>query len=70
MPSCPKCGASMEEGFIADAWDRINRGVSAWIEGTPEKSFWFGVRLGAKRRITTSTYRCTKCGYLESYARS
>jgi ribosomal protein L37E len=69
MLSCSKCGAPMEEGFTVDAWDRVNRVVSTWVDGTPEKSFWFGVRLGGKRRIETKTFRCTKCGYLESYAR-
>jgi len=59
----------MEEGFIVDALDRVNRVVSTWIDGTPEKSFWNGVRLRGKRRIETKTFRCTACGYLESYAK-
>jgi predicted RNA-binding Zn-ribbon protein involved in translation (DUF1610 family) len=70
MSSCPKCGAPMEEGFIVDAFDRVQRVVSTWVEGAPEKSLWNGVRLRGKRRIGTKTFRCTKCGYLESYARS
>jgi len=70
MSICPKCGAPMEEGFIVDAFDRVQRVVSTWVEGAPEKSLWNGVRLRGKRRIGTKTFRCTKCGYLESYARS
>jgi hypothetical protein len=43
---------------------------TAWIDGPPERSFWAGLRLKGHRRLPLKTYRCTRCGYLESYAPS
>lgn len=43
--------------------------VSAWVEGPPEKSFWTGTKVPAEKRIPIGTFRCPKCGFLESYAR-
>ena len=65
---CPKCRSRMEEGFIQDAGQH---GVQTgkWIEGAPEKSFWTGVKTKGKRQFEVHTYRCSRCGYLEAYAR-
>jgi hypothetical protein len=71
---CPKCRGAMEVGFILDN-SYGARLVSSWVEGKPERSKFLGfqqpgsARVGKKRTIETSTYRCTGCGYLESYAR-
>lgn len=70
MPThdCPKCRARMEEGFVLDS-SRYGIGVSRWVEGTPEKSLWHGMKTKGKRQMDVTTYRCTRCGYLELYAR-
>lgn len=67
-PKCPRCGIDMQEGFILDRAHNNRGGASLWVEGTPEKSFWTGIRTRGleKRRITS--YRCMRCGLLESYA--
>lgn len=66
--NCPKCQSKMTEGFIVDqGYGR--RFVSQWVEGVPEIGFWMGVKLSTQRRIDAKTYRCTSCGYLESYAK-
>ncbi len=66
--SCPKCRGSMKEGFILDnAYGSLQ--VSAWIEGAPQKSRWFGVKLRGRRSIRVASFRCDRCGYLESYAK-
>lgn len=64
---CPKCDGQMEEGYVLD--HTYGTCVQArWIQGKPVRSFWFGLRLsGAEQRLVRS-YRCTKCGFLESYA--
>lgn len=69
-PVCPKCGASMEAGFIIDKGER-GGSVNApeWAEGEPTPSFWTGLALRGRERHPVSTYRCTGCGYLESFAR-
>jgi hypothetical protein len=66
---CPKCGGRMQEGFIVDRFDKIHRVVSAWVEGTPQKTFWTGLRLKGRKTIEVRALRCDKCGFLESYAK-
>ena len=65
--SCVKCGGEMEEGFVLDNTSRA-RMQSEWVEGAPERSRWMGVRLKGKEQLPILTFRCSQCGYLESYA--
>lgn len=65
--SCPRCGGSMDEGYIIDETHGTMK-RQAWAQGAPEYSFWFGLKLRGKKRLDVSTYRCGRCGYLESYA--
>lgn len=65
--SCPKCNSSMVEGFVVDN-SYGSRTVSNWVEGAPKKSFWAGVKLGGQRQLPVQTWRCGRCGFLESYA--
>jgi hypothetical protein len=58
----------METGFILD-YTHGGVAQAAWVEGPPVKSFWLGINLKGKRRVPVETYRCPKCGVLESYAR-
>jgi hypothetical protein len=66
-PRCPKCDGQMEEGFMLDRTYGAQL-PSQWVEGEPEKSFWFGTRTAGREILRVTTYRCRKCGYLESYA--
>ena len=66
-PTCPKCGAPMEEGFILDN-AHGTRVQSEWIEGLPERTRWTGLKLKGKEHLPVTTFRCLQCGYLESYA--
>jgi predicted nucleic-acid-binding Zn-ribbon protein len=63
---CPKCRAEMEPGFVLEQ----TYGAMTWVEGTPERSIWTGIKLKGRERIPVTTFRCTSCGYLESYATS
>ena len=63
MITCPKCQGAMEQGFVAD------RVLTRWIEGALETSVLGWPKIRGKRKIPISTNRCTKCGYLELYAR-
>lgn len=66
-PTCPKCSIDMEEGFMID--HAYGERLSAeWIEGKPVKSFWTGVKVPTGANHPVVTYRCTRCGYLDSYA--
>ena len=65
---CPKCDSPMVQGFIAD-FGHAHITVSTWVEGPPEKSFWYGTKVPAARCVPIGTFRCSTCGFLESYAR-
>lgn len=64
---CPKCGGRLEEGYVPD---RTRHGIkqATWIEGKPERSFWTGLRVHGRVQYPILTYRCSRCGLLESYA--
>ena len=57
----------MEEGFVMD---RMHGGAlpSNWVSGEPVSSFWTGTKLTGKTQYRVKTFRCARCGYLESYA--
>jgi hypothetical protein len=57
----------MEEGYVLDE-SYGERRQSTWVSGSPEPSFWTGLKTRGKERLPVSTYRCSRCGYLESYA--
>lgn len=63
---CHKCSATMEAGFI------VERSFGNWqdvsIGGKPEHSLLRGVKLLDKPQLKVVTFRCPKCGLLESYA--
>jgi lipopolysaccharide biosynthesis regulator YciM len=42
--------------------------VGEWIEGEPEHALFQMLKLKGRRRLPATTYRCERCGYLESYA--
>ena len=57
----------MEPGFIVDEGYGTHT-VAKWIAGEPEKSMWTGLKTRGKDKLDVTTYRCRRCGYLESYA--
>lgn len=69
MPAqCAKCGGEMAAGFVLDKGYGTAE-VTAWQEGEPQKSFWHGLtKQAGKAEYEITTWRCTCCGYLESYA--
>ena len=64
---CPKCGGGMAKGFIVDN-THGGSGVSGWVEGEPARSIWTGLKLRGRTKLELRTWRCRRCGYLESYA--
>jgi predicted RNA-binding Zn-ribbon protein involved in translation (DUF1610 family) len=65
-PKCLRCGTEMEEGFVPDRAAAVF--VPSWVRGQPEKSFWTGTKISTKEQYPIRTFRCPKCGCLESYA--
>lgn len=61
---CFRCKTHMLVGLVVDArWLMPSR----WIEGNPERN-WLGLKTKGKPILEIKTYRCPKCGYLESNA--
>ncbi len=65
---CPKCNGEMVQGFTFES-EGPKRMVSTWVEGAPEKSFWQSAKVSADKCVPVGTFRCSACGFLESYAR-
>jgi len=66
--NCPKCQSTMQEGWVLDN-THGGRAVAAWVEGEPKKSIWVGVKLDGKQPIEIESWRCTRCGFIEQYAK-
>jgi hypothetical protein len=66
--SCPKCNGSMEQGYVIDRNDPLVA-VSQWTAGAPHYSFWRGTTRSPGGTLAIGTFRCSQCGFLESYAR-
>lgn len=67
---CPKCKKAMGTGFLIDRGESDRKHLVQWVEGIPQKSFWTGIATSKRLMLPVTTYRCTGCGYLESYART
>ena len=65
---CLRCGGTLERGFVADKAHYSVPELQKWVEGAPEHSFWSGIKLKNREVIPVMTYRCERCGFLESYA--
>jgi hypothetical protein len=68
-PMCSTCRVAMEEGFMVDHGHLNSPTQAAWADGAPRRS-WFGnIKLRGTVQIAAVTYRCPRCGVLQSYAR-
>ena len=66
---CSKCGALMEIGFIPEFSYPQGIILNSWIKGKPEYGVWSGgPKIRRKEMLPVLSYRCSACGYLESYA--
>ena len=66
--NCSKCNGQMEEGLVVD----LNyKGAipSMWVEDSAGDRGVVGAVDNHKRKVKTITYRCSNCGFLDSYAR-
>ena len=65
---CLRCKATMEMGFVVDHDHGGSMQEQEWVEGDVVKSFWVGIKTKGRQKRNVRTYRCPRCGYLESYA--
>ena len=66
-PKCAKCGADMEEGHIPEQ-PQGQRQIAMWSAGKPNLTVYSSARIISTQARPICAFRCTKCGYLESYA--
>jgi hypothetical protein len=58
----------MESGWVPDN-TQAGFMQQNWSAGEPQPSFWTGLKVEKKDQVVpVTTLRCSKCGYLESYA--
>lgn len=57
----------MIEGFILDE-AHVARMVARWVAGKPERSLRSGTHVEGREQHLIRSFRCEKCGFLESYA--
>jgi hypothetical protein len=62
---CIRCRAQMEAGYVVDT--RAGSKQQNWSPGEPISSAWTGLK-GKADSVPVTTFRCPKCGYLESFA--
>jgi len=65
---CSRCNSDMEEGFLLEKGDGGILSPQTWVAGKADKSFLSGVCLKGKMVYNITTFRCTACGFLDSYA--
>jgi hypothetical protein len=58
----------MEPGFLLEQTQGGGWAAVHWAAGAPKKSFWTGLSLKGAQVLEVATWRCRRCGYLESYA--
>jgi hypothetical protein len=58
----------MQEGLVVD-FNYAGVLPSMWVQNQAQASAGAGSNINDKRKIKTVTYRCSDCGYLDSYAK-
>jgi hypothetical protein len=67
-PKCARCGADMIEGFMVET-GLLSNPRPTWAEGRPTVHVFTGTLQTSERDLRgVQTFRCIRCGYLESYA--
>jgi hypothetical protein len=59
----------MQRGYLPD-YARNTVVIASWAPGEPEAGWLFGGIKRAEDAIPLTAYRCSKCGYVEFYART
>ena len=60
----------MEEGFVLDrGHGNAAMDVATWVGGTPESSFFGGIKTKGHEMVRLSAFLCRNCGYVEFRAR-
>lgn len=66
--TCRDCGGRMAEGFVADDTYGGTFDFGRWFAGTPARRWTGGLKVRKKDGLEVATFRCERCGVLQSYA--
>ena len=68
-PECRDCRVAMDAGLMLD---RTHGGSEQpmWIKGTADKGIFGLIKERDRERLPVVTFRCPKCGRLESFAQT
>jgi hypothetical protein len=58
----------MQRGLILDRSESNMPNTQKWIEGAPKRRWWGTVNTSGRDSFGVLTFRCERCGWLESYA--
>ena len=64
---CPKCSAEMVEGFVLET-GLLSDPRPKWVSGRPATNAVGGIETAERDVRRIETFRCLRCGFLESYA--
>jgi len=65
---CAKCQGEVESGFMVDHTD-VGGHQAMWASGAPIQTFSSATGVAkSEKKLAVVTFRCAKCGYLESFA--
>jgi hypothetical protein len=70
MHTCYRCGSQTAKGFMIEKDYTVANQVR-WVEGEPQagwRTAFSGEGGGARTAYRVETWRCAKCGALESFA--
>ena len=67
---CPKCKSTMESGFRTNTGFGAPRWQETWAKKSNESKVRWGLQTFQGDLVkNVITYRCKKCGFLESYCK-
>jgi hypothetical protein len=67
QPICTDCQRRMEGGYLLDTKEH-GYVAGSWVEGPPEKSFWTGLSIKGRRKLTVYAWRCPGCTQVRLFA--
>lgn len=66
---CARCSGTMETGLLLDR-TQAQIYPAVWTDGPVKRNWLGGLKASDSRLYRVETWRCTDCGYLESYAKA
>jgi len=58
----------MQVGFLLDYAEQNVPFQQTWITGEPDRGWAGGLKVRGRTKFNVRTYRCSACGFLESFA--